>query len=90
MMYAARDGHHAMVGKLVAARADLNTKHRSSGCALPLGPSGDVVGRRLGRLRLAPSGRGTALHWAAFNGYTKSSVALLVGGADQTGTNNEG
>jgi hypothetical protein len=35
----------------------------------------------------APSGRATALHWAALNGRTKSTVALLVGGADQTVTN---
>ena len=90
MMFAAINGHHAIVARLVAARADLNTKHSRYGCALPLGPSGDVVGRRLCRLRLAPSGRQTALHIAAFNGYTKSAVALLVGGADHTVTNNYG
>ena len=38
----------------------------------------------------APSGRATALHIAAYNGYTKSAVALLVGGADQTVTDNAG
>ena len=89
MMCAAVNGHHAIVARLVAARADLNTKLRD-GCALPLGPSGDVVGRRLCRLRLAPSGRFTALHYAAANGRTKSAVPLLVGGADETVTNNEG
>ncbi len=89
LMVAAANGHHAIVDKLVVARADLNTKH-NYGCALPLGPSGDVIGRRLFRLRLAPSGRFTALHWVAQNGCTKSAVALLVGGADQTVTNNRG
>jgi ankyrin repeat protein len=41
-------------------------------------------------IALAPSGRWTALHFAAWNGCTKSAVALLVGGADQTVTNNQG
>jgi hypothetical protein len=44
----------------------------------------------MGRLAPAPSGRKTALHIAAFNGSTKSAVALLVGGADQTITTNDG
>ena len=88
MMWAARNDHHAIVEQLIVARADLNTKNRS-GCALPLGPSGGFVGRRL-RLAPAPSGRSTALHWAAGNGRTKSAVALLVGGADQTVTNDDG
>jgi hypothetical protein len=39
--------------------------------------------------RAAPSGRKTALHWAAEYGCTKSAVALLVGGADQTIKNND-
>jgi hypothetical protein len=38
----------------------------------------------------APSGRFTALHCAAYNGRTKSAVALLVGGADRTVTNKQG
>jgi hypothetical protein len=38
----------------------------------------------------APSGRRTALHCAAYYGCTESAVALLVGGADQTVTNNDG
>jgi hypothetical protein len=38
----------------------------------------------------APSGRDTALHYAAWNGCTKSAVALLVGGADQTITDDDG
>jgi hypothetical protein len=89
-MFAVYFGHPAIVDKLVVARADLNTKSNYSGCALPVGPSGGVVGRRLCRLRLAPSGRSTALHCAAAKGCTKSSMPLLVGGADQTITNNEG
>jgi ankyrin repeat protein len=53
LMLAAINGHHAIVEKLLVARADLNTKSSNSeGCALPRGPSGDVVGRRLCRLRL--------------------------------------
>jgi ankyrin repeat protein len=38
----------------------------------------------------APSGRNTALHCAAYNGHTKSAVALLVGGADRTITDYDG
>jgi hypothetical protein len=67
----------------------LNTKNSNGGCALPLGPSGGFVGRRL-RLAPAPSGRNTALHYAAWKGSTKSAVALLVSGADQTITNKDG
>ena len=89
-MYAAAHDHHAIVEKLIVARADLNTKNSSHGCALPLGPPGGVVGRRLCRLRLRRPGRWTALHFAAWKGCTKSAVALLVGGADQTVTNNQG
>ncbi len=94
LMYAAYYDHHAIVDKLVVARADLNAKSSLGGCALPLGPSGDLVGRRLCRLRLRRPGRRTALHFAAgdggFKGSTKSAVALLVGGADRTVTNNQG
>ncbi len=90
MMWAAYNDRPAIVEQLVVAHADLSTKNSLGGCALPLGPSGGVVGRRLCRLRLAPSGRNTALHCAAFWGHTKSAVPLLVGGADQTVTNNKG
>ncbi len=51
LMWAAGYGHHKIIEKLVAARADLNAKN-NGGCALPRGPSGDLVGRRLCRLRL--------------------------------------
>ncbi len=129
-MYAVVHDHPAIVEKLLVARADVNTKNKY-GCALPLGPSGGVVGGVVGRrqrLRLrrpegtqrctmrrptaapnppgrcssaaadaaptapAPSGRMTALHIAAYinHGCTKFAVALLVGGADQTITNEHG
>jgi hypothetical protein len=92
LMLAASNGHPAIVEKLIVARADsdLNTKNSLGGCALPLGPSGVVVGRRLLTIAPAPSGRFTALHCAASEGYTESAVALLVGGADQTITNYAG
>ena len=88
-MVAARFDHHAIVGKLVDARADVNTKDDIFGCALPRRP----VRRRSvggGPTAPAPSGRATALHCAAYKGCTKSAVALLVGGADQTITENNG
>ena len=88
-MYAAFYGHHAIVGKLVDARADVNTKGIHGGCALPRRP----VRRRSvggGPTAPAPSGRATALHFAAIYGHTKSAVALLAGGADRTSTNNDG
>ena len=40
VMYAAANDHHAIVGKLVVARADVNTKENNNGCAFPGGPSG--------------------------------------------------
>ncbi len=53
MMEAAGHDYHAIVERLVDARADLNTKNSNHyGCALPRGPSRGVVGRRLCRLRL--------------------------------------
>jgi hypothetical protein len=93
VMVTARNGHHKIIEQLVAARADLNTKS-SYGCAHSPRP----VRRRRWSLTLpiapAPSDRSTALHIAAVNGYTKSTVPLLVpllvGGADQTVTNNNG
>ncbi len=38
----------------------------------------------------APSGRCTALYCAAGNGSISAGAELLVGGADQTITNNDG
>ncbi len=90
MIVAAGNGHHAIVEQLVAARADLNTKNNCRGCALPRRP----VRRRRRSPTLpiapAPSGRNTALHYAAWNGTTKCTVALLVGGADRNVTNDVG
>ena len=88
LMMAARNDRHAIVGKLVDARADVNTKGFNR-CAFPRRP----VRRRSvggGPTAPAPSGRRTALHWAASNGSTTSAVALLVGGADQTITDDAG
>jgi ankyrin repeat protein len=91
-MYAAACDHHEIVGRLIVARADLNTKAKDTdGCAhsprpvrrpcwsptLPIAPAP------------APSGRRTALHFAALHGSTKSAVELLVGGADHTIMNND-
>ena len=92
MMWAAHNDDHATVERLVVARADLNTKNRN-GCALPPSarPAAFVGAPTVPTAPApAPSGRGTALHFAAFNSHTKSAVALLVGGADQTITNNQG
>ena len=89
MMKAAYYDDHAIVEQLVVARADLNTKN-FDGCAHSPRP----VRRRRRSPTLpiapAPSGRETALHLAAIYGYTKSAVALLVGGADHTITANNG
>ncbi len=90
LMFAAGNDNPEIVEQLIVARADLNTKHRSNGCALPRGPSGGVVAAPTVPIAPAPSGRDTALHWAAYKGCTKSAVALLVGGADRTVTNNQG
>ena len=84
MMYAALYNRHEIVEQLVVARADLNTKNSNGGCAHSPRP---VRRRRRSPtvpIAPAPSGRWTALHCAAWNGSTKSAVALLVGGADQT------
>jgi hypothetical protein len=89
LMNAAYYDHHAIVEQLVVARADLNTKN-NYGCALPRRPVRRC--RRSPTLPIAPapSGRRTALHRAAYKGSTKSAVPLLVGGADQTVTNDDG
>ncbi len=89
MMKAAANDHHEIVEQLVVARADLSTKH-IYGCAHSPRPVRRC--RRSPTLPIAPapSGRRTALHIAAWNGHTESTVALLVGGADQTVTHNDG
>jgi ankyrin repeat protein len=86
LIYAANHDSHTIVQMLLGARADVNTKD-GHGCALPLGRPAAVSAAADGAPTApapAPSGRYTALHHAAMNGCTKSAVALLVGGADQT------
>jgi hypothetical protein len=90
LIRAANHDHPEVVEKLVVARADLNTKHSRNGCALPLGPSGDICRSPTAPIVPAPSGRDTALHYAAYHGHTESAVRLLVGGADQSITNDDG
>ncbi len=90
MMYAARNGHHEIVEQLIVARADVSTKHSFNGCALPRRPVWRPRRSPTVPIAPAPSGRDTALHWAAFRGHTKSAVPLLVGGADRTVTNKDG
>ena len=89
LMWAASYDYHAIVEKLIGARADVNNRQSGYGCAFR---SARCRRRPMVRRfrRAAPSGRKTALHWAAEYGCTKSAVALLVGGADQTITNDDG
>jgi hypothetical protein len=91
LMNAAWNGRHAIVEKLVVARADPNTQN-SGGCALPPLPVSAAFCRRCWSptVPTAPSGRETALHIAAYKSSTKSAVPLLVGGADQTITDKYG
>jgi hypothetical protein len=88
-MYAAIYGHHAIVEQLVAARADVNTKNRN-GCAHSPRPVRRPCLSPTVLVAPAPSGRSTALHIAARKCCTKSAVALLVGGADETITDVHG
>jgi ankyrin repeat protein len=90
LIRAAFNGRHAIVERLVVARADLNTKDKYAGCALPHSPSGGFRWSPTLPIVPAPSRRDTALHLAAYYGYTKSIVALLVGGADRTITDDDG
>jgi ankyrin repeat protein len=92
-MIAARNGDRAIVAALLGPRADVNTKD-NDGCAFAVGAV-----RRGGRrwpmvtpmaAVPAPSGRYTALHHAACNGRISAGAELLVGGADQTITANDG
>ncbi len=89
MMRAAANDRHEIVEQLVVARADLNTKHKYE-CAHSPRPVRRRRRSPTAPIAPAPSGRFTALHLAAIYGYTKSAVALLVGGADPTITNNSG
>ena len=90
LMIAAHNDDRATVAALLGARADVNTKD-NDGCAI----CRPACGRRRPTVTPmaavpAPSGRWTALHYAAWNGSISVGAELLVGGADQTITNNEG
>ncbi len=89
-MNAAGYGHHAIVERLVGARADLNTQSNYGGCAHSPRPVRRPRRSPTVPIAPAPSGRDTALHIAANGGSTEIAVALLVGGADQTITDNSG
>ena len=91
LMRAAISDHPAIFQKLLDARADVNTKDRG-GCALPWPVRRVVGGGRLVRQlrRAAPSGRDTALHWAAAHGLISAGAELLVGGADRRITDSQG
>ena len=93
LMYAAHYDDRATVAALLGARADVNTKN-IHGCAVCRRRC-PACGRRWPTATPmaavpAPSGRYTALHWAARNGYISAGAELLVGGADQTITDDLG
>jgi ankyrin repeat protein len=93
LLYAAQYDDRPTVAALLGARADVDTKN-SYGCAICRRRC-PARGRRWPTVTPtaavpAPSGRRTALHWAAYNGCISAGVELLVGGADQTITNNDG
>ncbi len=92
--YAARNDDRATVAALLGARADVNTKNISNGCAFCRRRC-PARGRRWPTVTPmaavpAPSGRYTALHWAADYGFISVGAELLVGGADQTITDKWG
>jgi hypothetical protein len=90
LMCAAAYDHPAIVQKLVDARADVTTRN-NHGCAFPPARSAALSAVADGApIAPRPSGRGTALHFAAFHGCTKSAVPLLVGAADQSITDKYG
>ncbi len=93
LMYAAYNDDRATVAALLGARADVDTQ-QNNGCAFCRRRC-LARGRRLPTVTPmaavpAPSGRMTALHWAAGNGFIDVGVELLVGGADQTITDSIG
>jgi hypothetical protein len=85
LICAARYNVPAIVGALVGACADVSTKE-NSGCAFPAWLGVLAVADA----RAAPSGRWTALHYAAHYGFIGAAVPLLVGGADQRITDKHG
>ncbi len=93
LMWAAYNDDRAIVAALLGARADVNTQN-SSGCAFRRRRC-PARGRRWPTVTPmaavpAPSGRSTALHYAAHNGSIDVVAELLVGGADQTIKNSDG
>jgi hypothetical protein len=92
-MCAARDDDHAMVAALLGARAAVDTKD-GLGCAICRRRC-PARGRRWPTVTPmaavpAPSGRWTALHYAAAQGRFSAGAELLVGGADPRITNKRG
>ncbi len=92
LMYATNVAEVEIVAALLGARADANAQN-INGCTFPCGlfgawsavADGDADGSRA-----RPSGRKTALHLAADRGFIAVAAELLVGGAFQRITNNEG
>ncbi len=87
LIIAAMRDDHAIVAALLGARADVDAQGWS-GCAICRRRC-PARGRRrptvtpMAAVR-APSGRWTALHYAAHRGSISAVAELLVGGADQT------
>ena len=90
LMVAARNDDRATVAALLGARADVNAE-QISGCAFPARSARVGGGRRCADAAVpAPSGRWTALHYAAHYGFIGAAAELLVGGADQCIMNDQG
>jgi hypothetical protein len=90
LIIAAHKNHRAIVEALLGARADVNTKERINGCVFPARRAVSAVADGRQCAVPPPSGRNTALHWAALNGSIGAAVPLLVGGADQHIPRNDG
>ncbi len=93
LIYAAYNDDRPTVAALLGARADVNTKN-NGGCAFCRRRC-PARGRRWPTVTPmaavpAPSGRMTALHYAARNGFIDVCAELHVGGADQTIMDSDG
>jgi hypothetical protein len=89
-MRAASKDLDVIVRALVGACADMNTKASKSGCAFGGVCRLKLMARRLAPCRAVRSRRFTALHCAVLNGSFNSVMGLLIGGADQTITDQGG
>ena len=91
LIIAAWNDDHRIVAALLGARAAVDTK-QNSGCAFAAARSALVGGGRwcADAAVPAPSGRWTALHYAAHYGFIGAAAELLVGGADQCIMNDQG